>query len=137
MALGFQSGAFQYGAFQQATASTQIVGGGKVSHHHWRRDRTQEEIREERIRLGIIAAPVKKSIAKVVRQIVRKADKKFDDPLELLRAEQAKVEAQLARSLKAQEIEFQTRYMAYMALEIARVMQEREDEQIVQLLMEM
>jgi hypothetical protein len=82
---------------------------------------------------------VAKIVAKVARQVVRRAEREQGpDPLELLQAEHARIQARLERQLEQQQLAYRQAYMALVAVEIQRVMQERdEEEQIVHLLMDM
>jgi hypothetical protein len=125
-----------YGPEVSVASAAQTFGGWFA--YSARTRKTDEEIRQERIRLGIIPAPVEKVVAKVAEQVTRRAERKQADPLEMLKAEHARIQAQLERQLDEQNLAYQQAYMALMAVEIQRVMQERdEEEQIVHLLMEM
>jgi len=115
------------------------------------RRKTKEDIQQERVALGIIPAPVEKVIAKAAKRVIARAKQQDasptpPDPIRWLQAHQLQQRAILAQDLKKQRIEAdaaqQRTYMILLALEIEaqifrQIEQDREDEQIVMLLMEM
>lgn len=135
--IGFQPGAFQSGAFQTylRRVSTGVQpSGGVPGYRH--RTRTPEELRAERIRLGIIPAPVKRAVVKAARKAVEETPAKVD-PLVWLQAQYDRRELLLQRELEAKQIEFQQAYMLLLKIEIELILQRREDEAVIHLLMEM
>lgn len=113
--------------------------------------KTREEVEQERIELGIIPAPVEKVIAKAAKRVIARARQQdastqAPDPIRYLQEHQAQQRAILAQDLKKQRIEadaaLQRTCMILLSLEIEaqifrQIEQDREDEQIVMLLMEM
>jgi hypothetical protein len=143
----FQRGAFQSGAFQlPGDSATEAANAGG-----WRfptpKVKTAEDVRRERIRLGIIPAPVEKVVEKAARRVIARAKAKAGeqqgaDPVEYLRTHQAQQRAILEADLRKRQIEAslsdQRTYMILLAIEVQRqAIQEAEDEQILMLLMDM
>lgn len=95
------------------------------------RKQTAEEIKQERIRLGIIPDDVEKAVVKAV-QTTLEARKVADSSIDLQAAEM-ELRAYLAQVQK----EMVSEYLALLALEFARMEQEYEDFQIAMLLFEM
>ena len=123
-------------------------GGWKFPEH---KRKTKEEIEQERIELGIIPAPVAKAVEKAAKRVIAKAKQQDaspepPDPLKWLQAHHEQQSANLAADLRKKRIEAslddRRTYMILLRLEIEaqlilRAEQDREDEQIVMLLMEM
>jgi hypothetical protein len=93
--MAFQFGAFQANAFQQDNPTPPVSDDGNVHWYPFERalngpDRT-EQVRQERIRLGILPADAVKAVAKVA------VEHKLDDTqyLALLDAELKQVGAQI------------------------------------------
>ena len=117
-------------------APTQTYGGAGWAAYYLPR-RTQEEIDEERYRLGIIPRPAAAAVRKVAKKIVKQAKESDVDPLEYLRETHARQQAFLASELRAREQTARLAYMQLLALEIELMVQAQEDEDIINLLFEM
>jgi hypothetical protein len=131
----FQSGAFQRTAFQQGGAAAVVFYSGGYPEP---RRRTKEDIRQERIRLGILP-PDPKPIVEVVEVVepVRALKPIILPPLDPAAVLQAQQQAFMARLEMERTAEEQRGRLMNMRLHMARVMQQRDEEQILHLLMEM
>ena len=133
----FASSAFSVRAFSPAAFSFDVqdttptaVSGGWFHYPKYRRQ-TAEEIKRERIKLGIIPDDVEKAVVKAV-QTTLEARTVADEAIDLQAAEM-ELRAYLAQVQK----EMVSQYLALLALEFARMEQEFEDFQIAMLLFEM
>jgi hypothetical protein len=125
------------------------AGGGWVFREPKRR--TREEVEQERVDLGIIPAPVEKIVAKAAKRVIARAKQQdasttAPDPIKYLQEHHAQQRAILAADLRKRQIEAdaaqERTYMILLALEIQsqifrQIEQDREEEQIVMLLMEL
>lgn len=139
MAGAFQSSAFQDSAFQVdgVVPVTPTGGGGVIRHHDYPRRPSDEEKRRERIRLGILPPDeVKKPPIKRIVAIPRE-----DAPVLAPGIDFEAIERQqqaIALALQGRELARQHAAQALMLqMHNARLEAEREEEQILQLLMEM
>ena len=131
----FASSAFSVRAFSPAAFSFDVQEavarvGGWFYYPQYKR-RTAEEIKQERIKLGIIPDDVEKAVVRAV-ETTREARKVADVAIDLQAAEM-ELRAYLAQVQK----EMVSEYLALLALEFARMEQEYEDFQIAMLLFEM
>lgn len=108
-------------------------GGGWFGYGYGlsRRGRTEDEIRKERIRLGILPPEVEQAVTKAVETAVAKREEP-DEAIDLQAAENA-LRADLARMDR--QVTDAIRRLLY--LEYARIEQEYEEAQIVMLLFDM
>lgn len=136
MGKAFSRKTFSRHTFSVNDAPAQPVGGGGVFHGIRYRTRTAEELRDERIRLGIISAPVKRAVVKAARKAIEETPAAVD-PLVWLQEQYDRRQLLLAKELEAKRIEFQQQYMLLMKIEIELILQRREEEAIVHILMEM
>jgi hypothetical protein len=105
-------------------------GGGWVNFPHYKQ-KTDEEIRQERIKLGIIPPDVAKVVVDAVSHAVQ--GRTAPNPeIDLARAEKAAREA--VSALKQQ---WTNEYIQLLSIEYARIEQENEDAQIAMLLFDM
>lgn len=141
MAGAFQSGAFQDSAFQVggATPVTPTGGGGVIRHHHYPRRPSDEETRRERIRLGIVQAekPKKKALQRIVA-LPSDGAPALSPGIDLEAIQrQRQFEQQLIAMGREMARQHAIQDMARQ-MEQARLLEaQREEEQILQLLMEM
>lgn len=135
MATGaFQSSAFQSSGFQTGAATASEARSGDV-YRHYPKGRDPEDVYKERVRLGIVPAPVQKIVSKIAQRVIRRAADSID-PIDLLRQENERYQRQLAAMLKEQQIAYEQSYMALLSLQIAIAVQDREDAQVIRLLMD-
>lgn len=136
MAGAFQSSAFQASAFQTGAAvASGVVGGGGFLHGLHRR-RTAEDVKHERIRLGIIKPDAKK-VARVIRiEAQPEQPQEFVWPAEL-QARFEQEQALLALQAQQERAQAQEQYMRAVRLQAELALQQQEEEQIIRLLMEM
>lgn len=136
MAIGaFQSSAFQSSGFQTRAATEARSGDVR---YHYPKGRDPADVYKERVRLGIVPAPVQKIVKQMAERVIQRAEERNQpDPLELLQREHDRFQRQLTQLLKEQQIAFERSYMALLTMQIAIAIQDREDQQIIGLLLEM
>jgi hypothetical protein len=134
--MSFQADAFQNDAFQVDGSATAVVSGGYYEPKG--RRRTKEDIRLERIRLGIFKAP---EAVQAVEQVAQTVLQQENTALALEAKEQGEL---LERMLLERGIELaypriQAVLRAAVAEEVERqrAAEARQDEQIIRLLMDL
>lgn len=135
MITAFQSNAFQNNAFQIVVVAP-VTGGGGIAHSGWEhfpryRQKTKEELRAERIKLGIIPPDVEKAVTAAVENVLEAAPV-ANPQIDLAIAEQEARQAVM--QLKKQ---WMKEYIQLLSLEYTRIQQEREGAQIVMMLFQM
>lgn len=113
----FQCGAFQYNAYQtcKPTPSQQITGGGFVKHPNKKPrfapiELSPQQLGVERVRAGVIPAPVKK----IVKRVAKRALDALDRP-------EWEISAELRTELARMDIQYAQAYAQALAIERERL----------------
>jgi hypothetical protein len=135
----FQCGAFQFNAYQtcKPKPSQQITGGGFVKHPHKNPrfspiELSPLQLRDERVRFGVIPAPVKKIVKRVAKRALDDLDRTERDISAELRTELARIDIQYSQAY-AQALAIERERLVTQEIKqlLARQAQQQESERLM------
>lgn len=135
----FQCGAFAFDAFQtcKPKPSQQITGGGFVKHPHKNPrfspiELSPLQLRDERVRFGVLPAPVKKIVKRVAKRALDDLDRTERDISAELRTELARIDIQYSQAY-AQALAIERERLVTQEIKqlLARQAQQQESERLM------